>query len=181
MNYLFNKKISKQINNKINYLLEEADRVNLGRVTFDMWMANQFGPNWIENVPNSNLFLYQQFFRQYPTGKPPSNWQSTSYTQDQLGGQLDRVRIRRPTMQEYADAHGGRAKRPIGPTQGPDSSAEQLYDLEGEIVFGAAEYLENILNSRPNISDSPRLTIPWPWQSNSSSDKDSDNSNNTIP
>jgi len=154
MKFLFNKKISKQINNKINYLFEEADRVNLGRVTFDMWMANQFGPNWIENVPNSNLFLYQQFFRHYPTGKPPSNWQSTSYTRDQLNGQLDRVRIRRPSI---VDIHG---PVELPPVLGPNSVYQQVLDSEGAVI----DYIENILNGRPSISDDPPLTIPWPWQ-----------------
>ena len=174
MKFLFNKKISKQINNKINYLFEEADRVNLGRVTFDMWMANLFGPNWIENVPNSNLFLYQQFFRHYPTGKPPSSWQSTSYTWDQLNGQLDRVRIRRPS---FEDIHGPVELPPVQGPLGPYHPAQLVFDGENAI----ADYLFNILNGRPSISDDPPLTIPWPWQSNSSSNKDSDNSNNTIP
>jgi len=171
MSFLFKNNLKNKLNNKINYLLEASD-IGLGRLTFEMWMSSQFGPNWIENVPNSNLYLYQQFFRHYPLGKPPSNWQLTTYTRDQINGQLDRVRIPRPTI---FDIYG---EPNLPPVEGPNPFVEKYFGLES----AAQDYIDRILNDRPRITDDAPLTIPWPWEMNwyNTNNQDSNNSNNKV-
>ena len=179
MKFLFKNNLSNKINNKINnllYLKEEADRVNLGRVTFQDWMTSRLGPDYrVPGPPSLNLYLYRQFFIHNPNGKPPNSWATQTYvTPSQINRQLERVGIN-PYSGLNNNPESDQYQRPLPlkpiATGGPLETIGdfEMWTLEQALESGASmaeilsqqsQRIRDHMNNQNNNSDNSYSEIP---------------------